>query len=455
MRSVVTADFNCRKNILMSSRNSTSVSKQKKNSGKDENSSYKQVLKSLGPGLITGASDDDPAGIATYSITGASLGYAPLWLALLTLPMMSAVQFTCAKIGIVTKKGLAGILRDHYPRPFLYTAVFLLFFANTLNVGADIAAIGAATKLLVPIPEMLTVVAVGVFIVALQIAGSYHLIARIFKWLTFALFAYIATAFLVKVDWSQALRNTALPTFQFTKEWITTVVAILGTTISPYLFFWQASQEVEELKDEQADAGRRPSKAETDQKVKFAAIDVNVGMVFSNTVMYFIILTCAATLHVNGLTEIKTATDAAKALEPLAGPWSKALFASGLIGTGLLAIPVLTGSAAYALSEAFGWKSSLDEKFAGAREFYICIIVSTALGILFNIFGVDAMTALYWSAIINGVVAPPVLVLIMLMANNKDVMGSRTNGYLTNCLGWATALVMSVAALSMLIPMGN
>lgn len=440
----------------MSTTRSSSVAKSKKDSEKAENSSFRQVLKSLGPGVITGASDDDPAGIATYSITGASLGYAPLWLALLTLPMMSAVQFTCAKIGLVTKSGLAGILRKHYPKPVLYAAVFLLFVANTLNVGADIAAIGDATKLLVPIPEMVTVVCVGVFIVALQIAGSYHLIARIFKWLTFALFAYIATAFLVKVDLNQALRHTFIPTFALNKEWITAVVAILGTTISPYLFFWQANQEVEELKEEESESkSRRQSQAEIDRKIKFAAIDVDVGMVFSNAVMYFIILTCAATLHANGQTQISTATDAAKALEPLAGPWSKALFACGLIGTGLLAIPVLTGSAAYALSETFAWKSGLNEKFNGAKEFYLCIIVSTALGILFNVFGINSMTALFWSAIINGVVAPPVLFLIMLMANNKDVMGKRTNGILTNILGWTSTVVMSVAAVALLLTMGK
>ncbi len=442
----------------MSTKNSISLSKSKKNSPQAErDSSFRQVLRSLGPGLITGASDDDPAGIATYSIIGASLGYAPLWLTLLTLPMMSAVQFTCAKIGLVTKRGLAGILRDHYPRPVLYLAVFLLFFANTLNVGADIAAIADAIKLLIPIPEMVTVLCVGVVIVALQIAGSYHLISRIFKWLTFALFAYIATAFLVKVDLNQALRHTFIPSFTFNKEWVTAVVAILGTTISPYLFFWQANQEVEELKEEQTDTSKKRgvSKEKIDRKIEFAAIDVNVGMFFSNAVMYFIILTCAATLHANGQTDIKTATDAAKALEPLAGPSSKALFACGLIGTGLLAIPVLTGSAAYALSETFGWKSSLNERFFGAKEFYLCIIVSTALGILFNVFGINAMTALFWSAIINGVVAPPVLILIMLMSNNKDVMGSRTNGKLTNSLGWATAVVMSAAAIAMLLTMGK
>lgn len=437
----------------MTTKNVASSKKKQTTSETSDDSLYKRVAKSLGPGLITGASDDDPAGIATYSMAGASLGYAPLWLSLLTLPMMSAVQFTCAKIGLVSRKGLAGVLKDHYPRPFLYAAVFLLFFANTLNVGADISAVAAAINMFVPIPSLVSVVCVSIFLVALQIAGSYHLIARIFKWLTLALFAYIATAFFVKVDINAVLTHTFIPTFKLSNEWITTVVAILGTTISPYLFFWQSNQEVEELKEEETENGKRTTKVETDQKIKFAAIDVDLGMLFSNAVMFFIILTCAATLHANGQTQISSATDAAKALEPFAGPWSKLLFACGLIGTGLLAIPVLTGSAAYALSETFGWKSSLNEKFGGAKQFYICIMVSTLLGVLFNLFNVNAMTALFWSAVINGVVAPPVLALIMLMANNKDIMGAKTNGWLTNTLGWATTAAMGIAAIAMFASM--
>ena len=418
-----------------------------------EKASLKNIVKSLGPGLITGASDDDPAGIATYSIAGASLGYAPLWLSLVTLPMMSAVQFTCAKIGLVNKKGLAGVLREHYPRPLLYVAVFFLFFANTLNVGADMAAVAEAVNLFLPIPNMVSIVAVSIFLVALQICGSYKNIVKVFKWLTLTLFAYIATSFFANVDLNAMLRHTFIPSFAPDEKWITTIVAILGTTISPYLFFWQSNEEVEEIKEDEGKLGRKLTDADTDHKIKFAAFDVDIGMILSNSVMFFIILTCAATLHSNGQTDIKSATDAAKALEPLAGPWSKALFACGLIGTGLLTIPVLTGSAAYALAETFGWKSSLNHKFSHAREFYICIMISTALGILFNVLKIDAMTALFWSSVINGVVAPPVLVLIMLMANNKKVMGSRTNGMLTNFLGWFTTAAMTVAAVAMFLTM--
>lgn len=426
--------------------------------------SLKDYLKKVGPGLVTGASDDDPSGIATYSIAGASLGYTQLWMALFTLPLVSSVQFTCAKIALVCKKGLAAVIKENYPRPVLYFAVTLLFIANTLNVGADLSAIAAAINLFVPIPPIVCIAALGFGIVALQIAGSYHTIAKVFKWLTLALFAYVATAFLANVDTTAMIKNTFIPNMKFNAEGISTVIAILGTTISPYLFFWQASQEVEEAKEKVKDkdspnkSGAKnlaSSEAETKQDIRFAAFDVNLGMFFSNTVMYFIILTCAATLHANGQTDIKSATDAAKALEPFAGQWAKLLFALGIIGTGLLAVPILTGSAAFALSEAFGWKSELNAPFKKAKQFYIVIILSTLAGVVLNLFKINVMDALFWSAVINGLAAPPILLIIMLIANNKKIMGKQTNGLLLNCLAGLTTVLMFAAAIALFATWGK
>lgn len=409
----------------------------------------KRFLKILGPGLITGASDDDPSGIGTYSIAGASLGYSMLWLSVFTLPMLAAVQYSCAKIGMVTGQGLAGVLRRHYPRPLLFCAVAALFIANTLNVGADIGAIAAAINLLVKVPALPTIIATGVVILLIQIFAPYKVIAQVFKWLTIVLFAYIATAFLVHADMAKAMHDTFVPTIKPTKEYISTLVAILGTTISPYLFFWQASQEVEEDKAH----GKKTiieRQGATKAELKVAALDVNVGMFLSNLVMYFIIFTCAATLFATGHKNIQTATDAALALRPLAGQWSEILLAIGLIGTGCLAVPILTGSAGYALSEAFVWRGGLDDKPSRAKKFYGVIAFSTLLGIGMNFVGMNAMSALFWCAVINGLVAPPLLVLIMLISNNKEIMGERVNGRLTNVLGWITTIAMFAAAIGLL-----
>lgn len=420
----------------------------------EEKNPLKRFFQVLGPGLITGASDDDPSGIGTYSVAGASLGFSTLWLALVTLPMMSAVQYSCAKIGMVTGQGLAGVLKKNYPKPLLYLAVLSLFVANTLNVGADIGAIAAAVQLLHPVPTLPTIFVISIAILVVQILGSYKLIANVFKWLTIVLFAYIATAFFVHVNAAEVLKATFIPTFKPTAEYVATLVAILGTTISPYLFFWQASQQVEEDKVE----GKRAlwqRRGASDEELKVAALDVNAGMILSNTVMYFIIFTCAATLHAHGLTHIATATDAAKALVPVAGKFSELLLALGLIGTGLLAIPILTGSAAYALSEAFGWRYGLDEKPYRARQFYAVIAISTIVGMAMNFFGMNAISALFWSAVINGLVAPPLLVLIMLVVNNKNIMGDKVNGRLTNFLGWASTVAMSAAAVALFFTWGK
>jgi NRAMP (natural resistance-associated macrophage protein)-like metal ion transporter len=418
-----------------------------------ERNPLKRLLMILGPGLITGASDDDPSGIGTYTQAGASLGFATLWTAPLTLPMMAAVQFICAKIGMVCGMGLGGVLRKHYPRWVVYAAISLLVVANTINAGTDIGAIAAAINLLVPIPALALVVPIAAGIVALQILGSYRLISRIFKWLTLTLFGYIVAAFLARPHWGEVLKGTVIPTIRFDHVYLMTLVAILGTTISPYLFFWQASQEVEE----ELNMGRvtlTEREGATDREIKFAEIDVDVGMVFASIVFYFVILASAATLHAAGKTNIQTATEAAEALRPLSSG-ATLLFALGLIGCGFLAVPVLTGSSAYAIGEAFGWNCGLSEKFRTAPRFYGIIIASTLVGMLINFLKIAPVTALFWTAVINGVLAPPLLVMIMLVSNNKKVMGKRVNGRLTNIVGWSTAAIMSAAALGMFVTWGN
>jgi len=419
-----------------------------------EKNPVKRLLIVLGPGLITGASDDDPSGIGTYTQAGAAFGFATLWTAPATLPMMAAVQLICAKIGMVSGMGLAGVLRKHYARWVVYGSMSLLVIANTINAGTDIGAIAAAVNLLVPIPALVLVVPIAIGILTVQILGSYALISRIFKWLTLTLFAYIGAAFLARPHWREVLIGTVVPTLRVDHQYLMTLVAILGTTISPYLFFWQASQEVEE----ELNMGRltlAEREGATDQEIKIAEIDVNTGMLFASIVFYFVILASAATLHIAGKTDIQTATDAAEALKPLSGGAASILFALGLIGSGFLAVPVLTGSSAYAIGEAFGWNCGLDEKLRTAPRFYAVIIVSTLVGMLINFLRIQPVTALFWTAVINGVLAPPLLVMIMLVSNNKEVMGKRVNGRLTNFIGWTTAALMSAAALGMFVTWGR
>ncbi|HEY8188023.1 MAG TPA: Nramp family divalent metal transporter, partial [Pyrinomonadaceae bacterium] len=366
-----------------------------------ERNPIKRFLKILGPGLITGAADDDPSGIATYSIAGASLGFATLWTALVTLPLMTVVQFLCAKIGMVSGMGLAGVLRNYYSRWLLYPAVFSLLVANTINAGTDIGAIAAALNLFIPVPIAFMIVPVALLIVALQFWGSYRLITRVFKWLTLALFAYIGAAFLAKPNWREVIKATFVPQFNLDKTYLMTLVAILGTTISPYLFFWQASEEVEE----EISMGRKSleeRQGATFAELKNATLDTDIGMFVCNLVFYFVIVAAAATLHAHGKTDIQSATDAAQALEPLAGSAAKFLFAVGLIGVGLLAVPVLTGSAAYAVAETFGWECRLDDKPREAKYFYSVIAVSTLVGMLINFAGINPISALFWTAVING-----------------------------------------------------
>jgi NRAMP (natural resistance-associated macrophage protein)-like metal ion transporter len=414
-----------------------------------EKNPVKRLAKILGPGLITGASDDDPSGIGTYAQAGAQYGFATLWATVVMLPMMIAVQYMCAKIGLVTGHGLAGALREHYPRA-LYPAVIALVVANTLNAGADIGAIAAAINLLVPIPALLFVVPVGLGIIGLQVFGGYRLIEKVFKWLTLALLAYLGAALFARPDVIKVLTGTLIPTIRLDPVYIAILVALLGTTISPYLFFWQASQEVEE----QISIGRRhlwQRQGASLFELKNALWDTIGGMVLSEMVAYFIILSTGATLFAAGKTSIVSATDAAQALRPLAGDASALLLALGLIGAGVLAVPVLTGSAAYAMSEAFGWRSGLDRKVTRAPQFYLVIVAATFVGMAINFLGINPIAALVLSAVLNGLIAAPLLVLVMLVSNDRAALGARTNGRLLNVLGWATTTVLGVASMALIV----
>ena len=409
----------------------------------------RRFLQSLGPGLVTGASDDDPSGIATYTMAGASLGLATLWTAPLTFPLMFGVQFICAKVGMVSGMGLASVLRRHYSRKVLFTAVGGLLIANTLNAGADIGAIAAAINLFLPIPVAVLVIPVTALILLLQIWGSYRLIVNTFKWLSLALFAYIGAAVLAHPNWSAVLKATLVPPLRFDRDYLLTLVAILGTTISPYLFFWQASQEVEE----EVSMGRYllwQRQGATAEELREAFWDTGVGMLFCNLVFYFVIISAAATLHRAGITQIETAAQAAQALEPLAGKAAKVLFAIGLVGAGLLAVPVLTSASGFAVAEALGWRHGLDEKPERAPGFYAIIVASTLAGLACNYLGLSPLRALFATAVINGLLAPPLLVLLMLVSNNQKVMGEHVNGPFLNLVGWTAALVMSAAALGLL-----
>jgi NRAMP (natural resistance-associated macrophage protein)-like metal ion transporter len=413
-------------------------------------SQFGRIFSLLGPGVITGASDDDPSGIATYAMAGASQGFRTLWMALLTLPMMAAVQFMCAKIGMVTGRGLGGVLKQHYSGPVLYGSVLALVAANVLNAGADIGAIAAGFNLLLPVSPRLLIVPIALLIVVLQVWGSYRLIANIFKLLSLVLCTYILAAFFAKPAWGEVVRGTFLPSFAWNRDFLMLTVGILGTTISPYLFFWQSNQEVEE-----EIAGGRTTlaarKGATRAELRYAGIDVTIGMFLSNLVMYFIILSTAATLFKAGKTNIQTAADAAVALRPIAGRAAEVLLAVGLIGTGFLAVPILTGSSAYAAAEALGWKHGLDRRPASAKPFYGLIAVSTLIGMAINFTSISAVRALYLSAVINGLLAPPLLFLILRICNDPKIMGKRINGRLLNYFGWATTIVMSLAAAFLLI----
>ena len=405
----------------------------------------RRLLRILGPGLIAGSADDDPSGIGTYAIAGASLGYLTLWTAIFTIPMMIAIQFICAKISMVTHRGLAETLQRHYSGWILYPALIALVGANTVNAGADLGAMAAGVELLVPIPRGVVVPIVAVLLIAFMLLGSYAVIEKTFKWLTLALLAYVGAAALAHPDWPAALVATVRPTVSLDGHYISTVVALFGTVISPYLFFWQSAEEVEEAK-QQSNRHTRLIKS-INQRLHDRAIDVGAGMLFSNVITYFVILATAATLNANGQTDVNSATDAARALQPLAGNAASLLFAIGLIGCGVLAVPVLTGSAAYAVAGAQHWQSGLDRSFGRARRFYAVMIAATAVGAAINFTGINPFRALFISAVLNGLLAPPLLVLVMLLANRGSVMKDHRNNWLLNAAGWATTLVMGLAAI--------
>jgi len=419
-----------------------------------ERNPVKRFFKVLGPGLITGASDDDPSGIGTYAVAGAGFGFATLWTALFTLPLMVSVQLTCARIGMVSGMGLAAVLRRHYARNLLYLTVFLLVIANTINAGADIGAIAAAINLLVPIPIALLVFPIALIILALQIWGSYRLISRTFKWLVLALFAYVGSAVVARPDWLEVAKATFIPHLSFGAPFLATLVAIFGTTISPYLFFWQTDQEVEE-EISFGRVTRAQRRGASDAEIKYARWDVQVGMVLSNLVMFFIILATAATLFKDGNPHIDSAAEAAEALKPLAHGAASLMLAIGLIGSGFLAVPILTGCNAYAVAEAFARRHGFNQKLRQARLFYGVIIASTLVGVLINFVGINPIRALVLAAIINGFLAPPLLVAIMLVANNRQIMGRHVNGRWANILGWTTTLVMFLAALALVLTWGQ
>jgi NRAMP (natural resistance-associated macrophage protein)-like metal ion transporter len=403
----------------------------------------------LGPGFITGAADDDPSGIATYSQTGALFGVSQTWIALFSYPFMTAVQEMCGRIGLVTGKGLAGVIRAHYSRRLLAFAVLLLVIANTINIGADLGAMAASIGLVVPVPFVIILVAVTFFTLALQVRVPYPHYARYLKYMTLSLLAYVATAFIVTHDWAQVLHATLVPHIFWSKDYVFNIAAFLGTTISPYLFFWQADEEVEEevVRGQLRGMGRGVPKIRSTDVAQMR-IDTALGMLFSNLITFFIITSVAATL--GGMGQISTAADAAAALRPVAGNFAFLLFALGIVGTGFLAVPVLAGSAGYAVAEAFGWREGLGKKYSQAPGFYGVIALVTLVGLLVNFSSVGAMTILYWAAMLNGVLAPPLLIILLMIGNNKKIMGARTNSWLSNLLGIVTALVMGGIALLLL-----
>jgi len=401
----------------------------------------------LGPGLVTGASDDDPSGITTYSVAGAALGYGMLWTALATFPLMAAVQLICARIGLVTGRGLAGTIRRHYPRPFLYVACMLLLVANVFNIAADLAGMADATRLLTGVPSLVSVPGFGLVILLATVYMTYARFAQYLKWLTAVLFAYVIAAFLAKPDWRRVAVAILVPSPRWDAFYVTTLVAVLGTTISPYLFFWQASQEVEEEKAR----GRRTvaqRRGATAHELADARLDVATGMFLSNLVMFFIMLATAATLHRAGRVQIETARQAADALRPLAGDAAYLLFALGLIGTGFLAVPVLAGSASFAVAEVFGWRAGLDLSPRRGRRFYLVFAGAVAAGMLLDLAGTNPIRMLFLSAVLNGLLAPPLLLLVMLVSNNRAIMGEHANGPWLNVLGWSATVVMSLAAVA-------
>jgi NRAMP (natural resistance-associated macrophage protein)-like metal ion transporter len=414
----------------------------------------KRVLRILGPGVITGAADDDPSGIATYSQTGAQFGYGQLWTAVFMLPFQTAIQEACARIGAVKGKGITAVIKEHYNKQVLYFVVFLVLIANTINIGADIGAMAEAMRLIIPVNFVILTLFFTAMTLILEIFITYKKYANILKWLCLSLMAYPVTVFIIKAPWLILLKSTFVPHIEFNFQFLFIMTGVLGTTISPYLFFWQASEEVEEERAHHL-IKKDGTAHITKRFMRNLRIDNFIGMLFSEIVTWSIIAVGATVLHANGVTDIKTAADAAKALEPLvqtfpnAGYLSKVIFASGIVGLGLLAVPVLAGSAAYALSEALNWRGGLNLKFKKAHGFYGVITIATLIGLCINFVGFDPMKALVYTAVINGVVAVPLIFIIALIAKDEKIMGSYKSGKLSRILVWMTFIGMAISAITM------
>jgi len=410
---------------------------------------FRRFFADLGPGLITGAADDDPSGVSTYSVAGAAFGYLPLWTAIVSFPLMAAVQLMCARLGLITGLGLAGVIRRRYSRWVLWSACVLLVVANVINIAADLGGMAEAAAMVTGAPVALSVPVFGGVMVAALMWSSYRALARTFKWLTLVLLAYVVTAFVAHADWRTAGYLTLVPHIEWSRAFFSVLVAILGTTISPYLFFWQAAQEVEEERSKGRNLAHR--RGATPEELSACRTDVVAGMFASNAIMYFIILTTAATLHAHGQTSITTAQQAAEALRPLAGPGAYALFTLGLIGTGMLAVPVLAGSCAYAIAEAAAWRGSLNQRPRRAKKFYIVLGVAMALGVALTYTGLNAIEMLFGAAVINGVLAPPLILIVLLLTRDRRVMGDAINSRLLGLCGWTAFAVMVAAAVGLFV----
>lgn len=408
-----------------------------------------RLKKSIGPGVITGIADDDPSGIATYSQTGVMFGFSQLWLALFTYPFMVSIQEMCGRIGLITGKGLAGVIKKHYSRPILIGAVIVLAITNIINIGADLGAMASATQLILPFSFTTAIIVLTIITILTEVFVPYPTYVSFLKYLALTVFAYVIAAFAVHQDWHQIFLSTLIPHLEWSPAYILNVTAMLGTTISPYLFFWQADEEVEELllHKKIRVMGRGIPKIHNSDVTQMRT-DTLIGMFVSNLVTFFIIITAASTLGQNGITSITSAAQVAASLEPFAGKFASLLFTLGIVGTGLLAVPVLAGSAAYAISEAFGWKEGLGKTFTQARAFYLVIIIATLIGLIFNLSSsINPITMLYYAAILNGLLAPPLMILILLIGNNRKILGDRVNGTLGNILGVIITIIMSALTL--------
>jgi len=408
----------------------------------------KKLWKSLGPGLVTGASDDEPSAIATYSIAGAKFGYSMLWVALFSLPLMVTIQEMSARIGRISNKGLAGNMKKHYPKWVMITIAVLIVGANTINIGADMSGMAQAVAMIAPLPEKLTAIAITLLILGSILIFPYQKIFTVFKWLALTLFAYVFASFTVHQDWPKVFYHLFVPNIVFNKEYLVILIAFMGTTLSPYLFFWQANQEVEEKIIEQCKPGHicrlRPS---TPEEMRAMDKDTRIGMSFSNLITFFIITLTAATLFRSGITNIETLRDAAEALRPLAGNYAYSLFAIGILSSGFLAIPVLAGSAAYVIAEVFGWTEGFNKSFMKAKEFYIIIIASTVIGLAIPLLGFHPIKALFYTSLLYAVISPILIIMVLHMANNRKIMGNYVTSKRLNWFGYITFWIMSICSI--------